>query len=405
MADVHGKALILDPDNFTPLYDAQLSSELSQLGWQVVWVTSTPQFGQMPQPQSVRVENTFFRILKRPFWRILLRRRFLLTVRRLAKAAGYFWGLYLLYRSLCRQVPGILHVQWALFPWVDGLLWQMLRRQGWVVVYTCHDPVPLTGSLPKWFSKVTRRLCLAADGVIVHGQWAHRTLEKMGIPAARIHVIEPGAFTKSLTLEQHTARRILGLDPEVPIILFFGFIKPYKGLEILLDSLPRVRAELKKFQLLVAGEFMESVSNYRKWLAKEGLSDFVQWFEGYMPEEKSRCYFAAANTVVLPYLEASSSAVLLQAYSASRPVVASAVGDIPSMVEDQKTGLLVPPKDPVALAKAIVSILKDEETAVHMGSNGRDLLESRFNWAKAASRTEILYLQLYKERFQRHYEI
>ncbi len=400
MCNMSLKVLLLDPDNFTPLYDIQLSKALTELGWQVVWMTSTPQFDQIRHTHPVKVEKFFFRMLKRRFWRVLLRHRHLRTVRWLAKAVGYLWGLCLLHIRLCRQVPGIIHVQWALFPWVDCLLWKTWRRRGWVVVFTCHDPLPLSGSLPKYFEGVTRRLCLAPDGVIVHGEWARQTLKTWGIPTGGIHVIEPGASMRSQPMRRDQARHLLKLDPRDPVMLFFGFIKPYKGLAILLDALPRIQAELERFQLLVAGEPMESVSEYQNRLTREGLAGHVQWAHGYLSEKESRWHFAAANVVVLPYLEASSSAVLLQAYSAGRPVVASAVGDIPHMIEDGATGLLVPPKDPAALATAIVRILKDREMAEEMGTNAMGLLKSRFNWSRAAERTGALYSEMFRMRFQ-----
>lgn len=390
----------MDPDNFTPFYDVQLSKALSRLGWEMVWVTSTPQFGQMPQTELTQVERLFFKLLKRPLLRRYMRYRYFQKARRLVKALGYLWGLCILHGKVRRELPGIIHVQWALFPWADRLFWKKWRRQGWGVVYTCHDPLPLKGSLPRHFSVGIQRLCLTADAVIVHGQWSRQTLMSTGISSQKIHVIEPGACTEPYDIKRHMVRPILGMNPTDPIILFFGFIKPYKGLSVLLDSLPWVRAELKKFQLLVVGESMVPVSVYQRRLRRNGLAKLVKWSIGYVSEEESRWYFAASDVVVLPYTEASTSSVLLQAYSAGRPVVASAVGDIPAMVEDQETGVLVPPKDPPALANAIIKVIKDEETARKMGANGRDLLRSRFNWHRAARQTGTLYRKVYEQRFR-----
>jgi glycosyltransferase involved in cell wall biosynthesis len=124
----------------------------------------------------------------------------------------------------------------------------------------------------------------------------------------------------------------------------------------------------------------------------------VRWSGGYVPDRLSSTYFAAANIVVLPYHEASSSGVLLNAYSAGRPVVASAVGDIPGMMEDGQSGMLVPPRDPAALAKAIVKMLLDPRRAELMGARGQQLTESRFNWAMIAKRTGELYSRVTAER-------
>jgi glycosyltransferase involved in cell wall biosynthesis len=394
MPSYRRKIFIVDPDNFTPLYDLNLAKALGEEGWEVEWVTSAHQFESMPDTRTVTVREAFFRNLKGMPLRHFHRIPFLPNVRRIFKALSYPLDLISLDLAFRAQKPGIIHVQWALLPYLDSAFWEKWRRRGWVVVFTCHDPIPLSGSLPMIFLPSNYRLCTASDSVIVHGRWARRFLEASGVPGEQIHIVEPGPPSSGTSVTRAQARLALGLSPAAPILLFFGYIKPYKGLRTLLESLSMIRAAVGDFQLLIAGEIMEPFRRYEHFIKKHGLTKIVRWSGGYVPDSLSSVYFAAADVVVLPYHEASSSGVLLNAYRAGRPVVASAVGDIPTMVEDGRSGLLVPPRNPAALARAVVSILRDPTRGRSMGTTGQQLVDSRFNWAMIAKRTGELYSRL-----------
>jgi glycosyltransferase involved in cell wall biosynthesis len=394
MTNCRRKVFIVDPDNFTPLYDFNLAKALGEEGWEVEWVTSAHQFESMPDTRSVAAREAFFRNLKGMPLKHLHRIQSIPNLRRIFKAFCYPLDLIALDFHLRGQKPGILHVQWALLPYLDSALWERWRRRGWVVVFTCHDPIPLSGSLPMIFLRSNYRLCTASDTVIVHGRWARRFLEASGVPGNQIHIVEPGPPSSGTSVERAQARLVLGLSPTAHILLFFGYIKPYKGLRTLLESLPMIRSAVGDFQLLIAGEIMEPLRRYEHFIRRHGLTKIVRWSGGYVPDSLSSVYFAAADAVILPYHEASSSGVLLNAYRAGRPVVASAVGDIPNMVEDGQSGLLVPPRDPAALARAVISILRDPTRGRSMGAAGQQMVESRFNWATIAKRTGELYSRL-----------
>lgn len=389
------RVLILDPGNFTPLYDVNLGLELVERGWDVEWVTSKHQFDEMPAAGSVRVREAFFGRLGRPPFDRLAALRQMRHLRRATKMLSYPLELAAFHRTLSEMKPGIIHVQWALLPHLDAALWRRWRQRGWLVVYTAHDPEPLTGSLFQVLPRWTANLCAAADRVIVHGRAARQELEKRGVGPERVEVLPPGAPTMRPLLDRQAARMTLSLNPRSPVALFFGYIKKYKGLHILLESLPRVRASLGEVTLLVAGELMESRWHYRRLIRQLGLEREVRWIAGYVPERLAPVYFAAADLVAVPYLEASSSAVLLSAYAYQRPVVATAVGGTPELVEDGVTGLLVPPGDPTALALAISRVLADPQMAASMGARGRQMAERRFAWREIARLTEDLYLRLW----------
>jgi len=395
MPNMRGRVLIVDPDNFTPLYDVNLARALVNEGWDVEWVTSPHQFDRMPDAFPAKIRESFFARIKCP-----PAKDFLHSVhnpqrlRKILKAACYPMDLALFTRSFVGTQPGIIHAQWALFPYLDAIFWKTLRRMGWLIVFTCHDPIPLRGSLPRFYLRATNHLCSSADAIVVHGKWARGVLMEAGVPSEKIHIIDPGPPIADWLGDRESARRSLGLNPTIPVVLFFGYIKQYKGLLILLESLPLIRRAAGDFILIIAGEMMDDWSKYRQRVATLDIAGLLRWSDGYVPQEMSLAYFAAADIVVLPYLEASSSGVLLSAYTARKPVVASGIGDIPAMVADGETGILVSPGNPAELSRALADLMLDRQKAELMGTRGHELVRTRFNWERIAGLTGKLYCQL-----------
>lgn len=380
--------VILDPGNFTPLYDMNLAAALAKRGWQPCWVTSSHQFDDPPVLQGIQVTYAFYRFLH---WHWMKFPRSVPALRRLAKVAAYPLGLMRLSMMVSTMRPGILHVQWALLPPLDRLFWHNLRRRGWVVVFTAHEPRPLAGTLPDGLARCRYQLWAAPDAVVVHGTQAARTLRQAGIPEERVHILPPGPPAIPTGITRAEARLALGIPTDERVILFLGYIKPYKGLDILLQSLPLVKKNLGRVQCLVAGECMDSRTRYKDLIAKCKLEQEVRWFDGYLPESMVPAYFAACDVVALPYLDAAHSGVLLSAYAFGRPVVATAVGGNTELVEDGRSGLLVRPGDPVALAAALNEALQEPETARRMGARGEEKLRLEYSWERIAECTERLY--------------
>ncbi len=147
------------------------------------------------------------------------------------------------------------------------------------------------------------------------------------------------------------------LDPEAPVALHFGCVRPYKGLQDLIQAMPEVARLAPGAVLLVAGEFYDPVSQYRKQVTSLGIGASVRLEDRYVPNEDVGLMMRAADVVVLPYREATGSGVLPLARAAGVPVVATEVGDLPDAILAGKDGLLVRPRDPGALARAIAEVL------------------------------------------------
>jgi glycosyltransferase involved in cell wall biosynthesis len=149
------------------------------------------------------------------------------------------------------------------------------------------------------------------------------------------------------------ARQQLGLDANARILLFFGFIRAYKGLDILLEAMadPRVRAA--GIKLLVAGEFYADEKPYRKQIEKLGLGDALILRTDFIPDSAVRYYLCAADAVVQPYRNATQSGVTPLSYHFEKPMIVSNVGGLPALVPHLRSGLVCEP-EPASLAGAIL---------------------------------------------------
>jgi glycosyltransferase involved in cell wall biosynthesis len=157
------------------------------------------------------------------------------------------------------------------------------------------------------------------------------------------------------TLESEKGRQ--GSDGRTA--LFFGLIKPYKGLDVLLKALTQARIAVPQLKLLVAGEVYGSKDRYLKLIRQLGLTEAVEAEFRYVGEDEVASYFQRADVCVLPYKSATQSGVIATAYSFGLPVIASDVGGLGEYVKDGETGLLVPPGDPEALAAALIRYFRE----------------------------------------------
>ena len=171
-------------------------------------------------------------------------------------------------------------------------------------------------------------------------------------------------------------------------------IKPYKGLEYLLRAWPRVLAEFPNSKLLIAGEPMLPFQPYQRLIDDLNIGASVVLKLGYVPSSEVQYLFCAADAVVLPYVQISTSAVVPMAYRYARPVIGTSVGGLPEIVIDGQTGFLVPPCSEQPLAEAICRGLRNPSMLADMGARGREWFEAEHSWSEVACRTFELYRSL-----------
>jgi len=285
-------------------------------------------------------------------------------------------------RRICRAItnfgPDLLHYQGGHL-WFDLTL-PLLRR--YPLVFTVHDfrPHPgdrLSRKTPQWVETFARR---HADQLIVHSKYIHDVMADE-LP----HVADKTTVIPHIQLSEDQSWR--PCEEEARLVLFFGRIWAYKGLEYLIRAEPFITSRVPDVQILIAGHG-EDFSRYSQMMVHR---DRFIVHNGFVPEERAAAYFRRASVVVLPYIEASQSGVIPMAYSAAKPVVATTVGGLPEMVEDGRTGYLVPPRNELQLADAVTRLLLNEPLRRLMGANGRRKIETECSRSLVARRTMEVY--------------
>ncbi len=197
----------------------------------------------------------------------------------------------------------------------------------------------------------------AADGFLVHARAEEERLRSRahGRPV-RVHPHPTYEVFSRTSPDREAARAAVGAQGKT--ILFFGYVRPYKGLADLLEALRLARPDSWD-TLLVVGEFYEPRDRYAAALDDPALRGKVVVVDRYVANEEVASYFAAADVVALPYRSATGSGIAQVAYGAGVPVIATRTGGLEEVVEEGATGLLVPPENPAALARALERYFDD----------------------------------------------
>ena len=190
--------------------------------------------------------------------------------------------------------------------------------------------------------------------------------------------------------ERPEALQKLGL-PEGRYLLFFGFIREYKGLDLLLRALADERIRQRDIRLIVAGEYYGKREFYEALIDELEIRDRLHLFNEYIPNEEVRYYFAAANLVAQPYRTATQSGISQLAYHFERPMVVTGVGGLPEIVPHEQAGYVVD-IDPTAIADSIVDYF-DRNREAEM-TEGLRIEKHRFSWLKMVEALEELYRQI-----------
>jgi glycosyltransferase involved in cell wall biosynthesis len=189
-------------------------------------------------------------------------------------------------------------------------------------------------------------------------------------------------FNSGLIAKQD-ARRQLSIDGNT--IMFFGFVRPYKGLNYLIDAMPKIIKHVN-VNLLIVGEFWEGQEKYRDQIKKLGLGRNIKIIDEYVPNEKVGLYFAACDLVVLPYTSATGSAIVQAAFSCNTPVISTNVGCFPEVIDHNGTGYLVPAEDSQALAGAVVAFYKEGKEKEFV--NNIIKRKEEFSWGRMVEMVE-----------------
>jgi glycosyltransferase involved in cell wall biosynthesis len=359
---------VVDPSAYTPPYDRALCAALARAGVDVELVTSRFGYGDVPPAEGYRVREAFYRWApggpgSRP--------------RRAAKLLQHVPDM-LRYRRAAGGAD-VVHFQWLTVQPLDPALLPRARP----LVLTAHDVLPREprpGQL-----RGQRRLYERADAVVVHSHHGReRLVVDLGIDPARVRVIPHGAFDHLTRLEGELPPELSGATPDGPVVLFFGLLRPYKGVDLLLEAWRGIGGA----ELWVVGMPRMALAPLRS-----RTTPSVRVVPRFVSDAEVAALFRRADLVVLPYREIDQSGVLFTALAFGKPLLLSAVGGFPEVAE-QGAAELVAPDDRAALHIALARLVSDPARRAALADGARRAAATTYSWDEVAARHVDLYASL-----------
>ncbi len=365
---MHVRVHVVDPSAYTPPYDHALCRALGAAGAQVELYTSRFPYGPTEAPDGYQRREFFYRRASAHLPR---------GARRLVKLAEHVPDM-LRYRRAARAAE-VVHFQWLAVQQLDG----RLLPRGRPLVLTAHDILPREPHLGQRAAQ--RRLYARFDAIVVHSRHGReRLLGELGVQEERVHVIPHGAFAHLAEGPGETSPR---LQSELPVVLCFGLLRPYKGLELLLAAWRGV----ERAELWIVGMPRMDISAL---LAAAPAN--VRFDARFISDAELRGYFRRADLVVLPYRVADQSGVLFTALAFGKPLLVSDVGGFAELAATGAARAFAA-GDAGALHNALQELLADRAERDALAQRARGAARERFAWEGIAARTLALYAALVGE--------
>ncbi|MGK2956236.1 MAG: glycosyltransferase family 4 protein, partial [Solirubrobacterales bacterium] len=355
-----------------PPYDRALARALAAAGEDVELITSRFLYGPVPEAQGYRVDDSFYR---RSSERGLEARG-----RRLYKLVEHLSDMRKLRGKLNADV---IHYQWLTMPRIDRRLIPPNRPR----VLTAHYIVPLEPSASQVRS--ARKVFESMDAVIAHSNTGARRLnEVVGIPKEQIRLIPHGSFDYLTELPEEDPLPTELEGAEGPVILFFGLIRPYKGVDVLLDAF----AEVEGAELWIVGNPRMDLAELEAKAAK--VKGRVRWLPRFITDSEIPAIMRRADLVVLPYRDGEQSGVLYTGLAFEKPMVISNVGGLGDVAREHDAARLVEPGDVEGLAAALTELVGDPVAREQLAAKAATAARGPFAWDTIAGQTIDLYRDL-----------
>jgi glycosyltransferase involved in cell wall biosynthesis len=361
---------VVDPSAYTPPYDHALCRALAAAGADVELFTSRFAHGPTEPAVGYQRRELFYRAAARvPGGR----------ARRAVKLAEHVPDM-LRYRRGARAAD-VVHFQWLPVQHLDGRLLPPRHSPSGPrpLVLTAHDILPREPHPGQRAAQ--RRLYDRFDVLIVHSQHGRERLTgELGVDPARVHVVPHGALRPWEGAPEQPLPAELR-DVEGPVVLFFGLLRPYKGLDLLLEAW----REVEGAELWVAGMPRMDLSALRA-----AAPPRVRWLPRFIVGGEIHALMRRASLVVLPYREIDQSGVAFTAIGAGTPLLLSDVGGFPELAATGAARTF-PQGDAAALASALRELLADHESLEDMARHAREAAGTTYSWHAVARRTLELY--------------
>jgi glycosyltransferase involved in cell wall biosynthesis len=365
------RAQLVDPSAFTPPYDRALAAALARAGVEIELLTSRFLYGPVPEPVDYRVHECFYRRSAVRGLDAFGRRAF--------KAAEHLGDMRRLRGELDADV---VHYQWLSVPTLDARLLPPHRPR----VMTAHYILPPQPSRRQ--ISTARTVFGRMDAVVAHSEHgAARLRGEVGVDPDRIRVIPHGAFDylTGLPEERPLPEELEGADG--PVILFFGLLRPYKGLDTLLEAFRQVSGA----ELWIVGNPRMDLAPLRPLAA--AAPGRVRFVTRFVVDAEIPAIFRRADLVVLPYRDAEHSGVLYTGLAFGKPLVLSSVGGFPE-VATTGAARLVAPADPTGLAHTLNELVANPLARARLATAAREAAAGAYSWDAVAAQTIALYEEL-----------
>jgi len=297
----------------------------------------------------------------------------------------------------------VVHFQWSLGQRTDRLHLPILRRLGKRIVYTAHDVLPHEPEIMSL--EHCRWLYNSVDSLFVHGDRLKQLmLDRFQVDPASVHVIPHGNYNfisdTPGAWNRESARASFGWNEDDRVVLFFGLIRAYKGIDTLLEACRIIRdrglAKGQRLRVVIAGRVFNdhwAEGGYEAQIRDAHLEEQVHRHFGHIDMRDIARFFQAADVVAVPYKRGSQSGVLRLAYSFAKATVATSVGSL-AEVPPEDLARFVPPEDAGAFAAALQDLLENPETAKALGDRARRYADTELSWDRIASTTRAVYTSL-----------
>ncbi|MCL2562332.1 MAG: glycosyltransferase [Rikenellaceae bacterium] len=323
------------------------------------------QYSESPPPEDLRIERAVNSVNPLNWWKIGRR----LQLERPDAVIMKYWTPFMgpCFGSIARIARGNGHTK--ILVQVDNIV--------------PHEPRITDRAFNRWFVN-------SVDGFVYMSQQVKDDLDALGVKKPALFSPHPIFSNFGTAVPKDEACRALGLDPHMEYSLFFGLIRDYKGLDLLLDAWKLLKdgGHTRNRRLIVAGEFYADRETYIAQIARLGLHDDIILHDRFIRDDEVRYYFSAADVLIQPYKTATQSGVTQIAYNFELPMIVTDVGGLAEIVTDDVAGYVVD-VSPQAIADAFVRFYADGNAARLRGNMAAE--KERFTWDAMAGQLEKLY--------------
>ena len=316
---------------------------------------------------------------------------------KLAKIFKFLFYLIRVLNNIRQNKVDIVHYQFFRRK-SEVLFFYLLKLLKVKLVYTAHNVMPHENG--RFDFKIQSFVLKTATAIIAHTQFIkNKLIETFEIENEKIYVIAHGNYDSQLPEKQISkkqARKNLSIRQDENVILFFGAVKAYKGLDLLLDAFEIAASQNQNLRLVIAGspDTEELKNKYANKINQLKSKNRIIHNFAYVPTEKVADYFLAADIIALPYKNIYHSGIIHLTFSYGRPFVATDVGDFREMAEEGKCGKISPENSATSFAETLLDCFADKELLEKMGKYCKKISDTKYSWNDIAKKTRDLYENL-----------